>query len=293
MSARGSNISFIPPCPSWAGGYGRDGFGYFAELVWGDLAYVMRFIPAGVFMMGSPGRELGRFSDEGPLHRVVIEEGFWLGETPLTQGFYQAITKNNPSHFKGDSQRPAEKVSWEDSQTFCQMLDKMLQENLPDAADWQARLPSEAEWEYACRAGTRTALYNEKELTSERGSCPNLDELAWYDANSDGTTHPVKQKAANQFGLYDMLGNVWEWCEDDWHGDYQNAPADGSAWVEPGDRQGRFRVLRGGSWLDYARRCRSAHRRRNVTGNRDDILGFRLVLAPSLRGNPEDFHKPG
>jgi eukaryotic-like serine/threonine-protein kinase len=136
------------------------------------------------------------------------------------------------------------------------------------------RLPSEAEWEYACRAGTTAALYSGQELTAQ-GHCPNLGKLAWYDENSKGTTQPVGDKYPNRWGLYDMLGNVWEWCEDGWHGSYQGAPSDGAAWAaEASDR-----VCRGGSWASRARRCRCAYRNDWGRGFRNLFLGFRLVLA--------------
>jgi len=265
-----------PGCPAWAGGFGVDRYGVFADLVWGDQVQRMRWIPPGRFTMGSPEDELGGLSRERPRHKVTIDRGIWLGKTPVTQGFYEAITGNNPSYFTGEKQYPVEKVSWHDSNALCEKLT----EHLP-AQSGRVRLPSEAEWEYACRAGTTGPLYSGKPLTSEYGRCSNLDELAWYGENSDNATHPVGQKLPNLWGLYDMLGNVWEWCEDHWHDDYHGAPGNQDAWVDEDAEEGLPRVFRGGGWLLIARCCRAAFRFRYVPGNRYVFLGFRRVLVPS------------
>jgi formylglycine-generating enzyme required for sulfatase activity len=165
---------------------------------------------------------------------------------------------NNPSRFKGDLQRPVECVSWEDAQAFCKKLSGLTGKAY--------QLPSEAEWEYACRAGTTGDYAGE------------LDAMAWYDKNSGSTTHPVGQKQANRFGLYDMHGNVWEWCEDVWHNNYEGAPTDGSAWLSDGD-SGR-RVLRGGSWGNYEADARSAIRFRSVPGDNNYVyFGVRVVVS--------------
>ncbi len=224
---------------------------------------------------------MGRWIAEGPQHKVTIPNGFWLGQTPVTQAFYEAVIGQNPSGFQGDTQRPVENVSWEDVVAFCDRLNQLLSE----LGDLHARLPSEAEWEYACRAGMTAALYNGKELTSETEACPNLAELAWYYANSGNTTHPVAQKRPNDWGLHDMLGNVLEWCQDAWHDNYTGAPADGSAWAG----EGRFRVSRGGSWAHHARDCRCACRLYQGPGNRNHNLGFRLVLAVSVKEDIRPF----
>ncbi len=278
MTAEARNPILFPECPPWAGGYGRDEFGVFAELVWGGVVQRLRWIASGSFQMGSPENEKGRYEDESPVHSVTIRQGFWIEDTPVTQALYAAVIGTNPSEFKEDRRRPVETVSWDDSRSFCEKVTA----ELPDPDEWRVRRPSEAEWEYACRAGTKGPLYNNKPLTSETGRCPNLDELAWYYANSKDTTHPVKEKAANSWGLYDMLGNVWEWCEDHWHDNYTNAPADGTAWLDAAE-QGRLRVIRGGGWAEVARHCRSASRGRCGPGNRD-FLGFRLVLSRSETG---------
>jgi formylglycine-generating enzyme required for sulfatase activity len=156
-----------------------------------------------------------------------------------------------------------ETVSWDDCQAFLKKFGA------------GARLPTEAEWEYACRAGTTTALNNGKKLTSTEGQCPNLDEVAWYDKNSGGKTHPVGQKQPNAWGLYDMHGNVWEWCAD-WYGAYPT----GAATDPQGSQTGSFRVLRGGSWYYFAYNCRVAYRYFNRPALRNLHYGFRAVLPP-------------
>jgi formylglycine-generating enzyme required for sulfatase activity len=178
-------------------------------------------IPAGSFDMGStigPG--------EAPVHRVSVPS-FWIGVTEVTQAQWQAVMGSNPSHFKAAGpDAPVEMVTWPDAQVFV----RKLTEREPG---WRYRLPSEAEWEYACRAGTATDPYGPAE------------EIAWIKENSGGSTHPVGLKKANAFGLHDMFGNVPEWTQDSWHESYDGAPADGSAW-QGGDPQ--YHTLRGGGW---------------------------------------------
>ncbi len=270
----------VPETPAWAETFGVDVYGIFAGVTVGEAPQLLRWIEPGSFQMGSPEGELGRWSGEGPQHEVTIRNGFWLGQTPITQAFYEAVIGKNPSGFQGDGRRPVETVSWHDAVACCGRLNQLLSE----LGDLHARLPSEAEWEYACRAGTTEALYNRQELTSESGACPNLDELAWYYANSGNTTHPVGQKLPNAWGLYDMLGNVWEWCEDVWHDNYQGAPADGSAWTG----EGAGRVARGGGWANRARSCRCGLRFGWGPGSRSD-LGFRLVLAVRVKEDIRPF----
>lgn len=268
-----------PPTPAWAETFGVDRHGLFAGISVNDVEHLFRWIEPGRFRMGSPEHEMGRDNDEGPPHDVRIPRGFWIGRTPVTQQFYEAVAGNNPSRFQGDALRPVERVSWQDTQQFC----RALSDRLAEREDAVARLPSEAEWEYACRAGTTEFLYSRQELTSETGACPNLNELAWYGKNSGNTTHPVAQKAPNAWGLYDMLGNVWEWCEDTWHDSYVDAPEDGSAWITG---QGSLRVYRGGSWANRARRCRCASRNYWLPGDLGNGVGFRLVLSLSSSMSP-------
>ncbi|MBF0107559.1 MAG: formylglycine-generating enzyme family protein [Magnetococcales bacterium] len=276
--------------PSWARAMGRDHFGLWAEFVVGQTRQKMRWIPPGRFLMGSPKDEPGRIDDEGPRHEVTIKEGFWLFDTPCTQALWQAVMNggNNPSRFQSPD-RPVEQVGWDDVQTFLHRIN----DRLPGL---DLVLPSEAQWEYACRADTTTALYTGGIEILGQHNAPALDPIAWYGGNSgvgfeldhghDSSgwpekqyphkktgTHPVGRKAPNSWGLYDMLGNVWEWCADSWHDSYQGAPTDGSPWRD--ERAGGVRVIRGGSWGVLARIVRSACRGRNLFDNRIDTLGFR------------------
>ena len=248
----------------------------------------MVYIPGGTFTMGSPESEEGRDDDEGPQHDVTVPP-FFMGKYPVTQGQWKEIAsrtdlkvkldlKLEPSYFKEPYQdidrwhRPVERVSWYEAVEFCERLSKLTQRNY--------RLPSEAEWEYACRAGTTTPFYFGKTITPE---LVNYDgQYVYGNAQKGeyrGETTPVGQFYPNAFGLYDMHGNVWEWCLDTWHNSYDGAPTDGSAW-ETGGHSTR-RVSRGGSWSDYPRWCRSADRNYYVSVETvDDIIGFRLVSFP-------------
>jgi len=216
-------------------------------------------IPAGSFQMGS-----NENSNEQPVHTVNIKS-FYLMTTEVTQAQWQAVMGNNPSFFKGDN-LPVEQVSWDDCQDFINKL------NRRDAGK-NYRLPTEAEWEYACRAGATTKYYNGDDANS-------IGEIAWYDKNSGATSHPVGQKRANNWGLYDMSGNVWEWCSDLYHNSYQGAPGDGSSWEAP---QWEYRVMRGGSYFElpniHPRDCRSAVRSWAEPDFRFDDLGLRLVRS--------------
>jgi formylglycine-generating enzyme required for sulfatase activity len=224
----------------------------------------LRWIPPGRFLMGSPGDEAGRWDDEGPQHWVTLTKGYWLADAPCTQAEWQAVMGTSPSGFKGPD-RPVEQVSWEDCQQYCDRLRARFPGLL-------ARLPSEAEWEYACRAGTTSAFNDGSACTQPEGNDPALAKLGWLDKNSGDETHPVRKLAPNQWGLYDMHGNVWEWCED-WFGNY--GPEEQ---VEPaGAAQGPGRVLRGGSWGYQALYCRSAFRFGGPPSNRYHVLGFRLA----------------
>jgi formylglycine-generating enzyme required for sulfatase activity len=213
----------------------------------------MIFVPGGVFKMGSP-KGNGR-DDERPQHDVTVP-GFYVGKYQITQAQWEAVMGKNPSHFKGDPALPVENISWDDAKKFCEKLAQMTGKAY--------RLPSEAEWEYACRAGT----------TSDHAG--DLGAMAWYLDNSGGKTHPVGQKQPNAFGLYDMHGNVWEWCEDVRHNNYKYAPIDGSAWLGRGNPS---RVVRGGSWDNDAGDCRSAYRSRRELGALNRYLGVRVVVS--------------
>jgi formylglycine-generating enzyme required for sulfatase activity len=220
-----------------------------------EIGLEMVILPAGSFMMGSDERDC-----EKPIHQVILKQ-FAIGKYPVTQEQYQAVMGHNPSRFKDNPKNPVEKVSWHDAQTFCQKLSNKTGKKY--------RLPSESEWEYACRAGTQTRYYfgdDEKQL----------GEYAWYNKNSGSRTHPIGQKKPNNWGLCDMSGNVYEWCEDGWHENYQNVPKDGSSWND-NHSQTSLRLLRGGSWYEYLGGCRSAYRLGNDFSN--NYYGFRVALS--------------
>jgi formylglycine-generating enzyme required for sulfatase activity len=220
-------------------------------------------IPSGSFSMGSPSSEADRDSDEGPVHTVQIQ-GFEMMTTEVTQGMWLEVMGSNPAHFTGDLNRPVEQVSWDECQGFIDQLNSL-------DTEYEYRLPSEAEWEYACRSGTTTRFF--------WGNDPNYSQngqYAWYWENSGITTHPVGQKLPNAWGLYDMSGNVYEWCEDFYNDSYSGAPTDGSAWVTPA---GSPPVLRGFGLYRSARVCRSADRGRFGPDYGLYYLGFRLARS--------------
>lgn len=244
-------------------------------------------VPGGEFDMGSPPEELDRTEAEDPVHRVKIPS-FWMGTYPITQAQWRVLVgfekverelEPEPSYFKGDN-RPVEQVNWHDANEFCQRLAKHTQ--LP------YRLPSEAEWEYACRAGTITPFYFGESITTDLANycgqdreTNNRTSLGYYGRGSRGgyreETTPVNYfNAPNRFGLCDMHGNILEWCLDRWHGNYDGAPTNGSAWLE-GERD--YFVLRGGSWNNDPSNCRSAYRNLNSPEVRVYIIGFRVVCA--------------
>jgi formylglycine-generating enzyme required for sulfatase activity len=213
-------------------------------------------IPAGEFRMGSHQGD----SDETPVHKVRISRPFYLGRYEVTQGQWQAVMGNNPSHFTGDPTLPVEQVSWEEVQGFVHTL------NAKEGGT-AYRLPTEAEWEYAARAGSRTPY-------SFGNDASMLGEYAWYGENAGGRTHPVGQHPPNAWGLYDMYGNVWEWVQD------RYGPYDGEAVIDPqGPSEGSYRVYRGGGWGTFAENCRSSDRNYDASNNRLIGLGFRLLRS--------------
>ncbi len=225
----------------------------FAELV-------AHWIPAGVFAMGSPAAESGREENEMQ-HRVELTLGFFLSQTACTQKQFESVMMGNPSNRKGHD-LPVEMVDWLQAAEYCRKLtEKHRSEGiLPEGWEW--RLPTEAQWEYACRAGSTAARYGD------------LDSVAWYETNASGQTHPVGGKQANLWGLKDMLGNVSEWCED-WYERFQPDLA-----IDPtGPASGRLRVLRGGSWHAPARVCRAAFRATYPQDARYSNFGFRPALV--------------
>ena len=222
----------------------------------GGVPMVLIYVEAGSFMMGAANGD----DDERPVHNVTLAKGFWMGKYEVTQAQWKSVLMCNPSHFKGND-LPVESISWNDCQEFINRVNAMLGKGA-------VRLPTEAEWEYACRAGT----------ADDFGGTENMQDVGWCEANSGGKTHPVGQKKANGWGFHDMHGNVWEWCSD-FYGRYSGEDA-----VDPmGYAVDGLRVLRGGSWFNMECLCRSAHRSKYAHGDRDDIIGFRLVCSEELR----------
>lgn len=247
----------------------------FTETLPQSVSLEMVTIPSGEFMMGSPETEDERSGDEGPQHRVAVQS-FLLGKYPITQEQWRVVAalrlvkrhiEADPSHFKGKD-RPVEQASWLDAEEFCLRLS--------EATGRTYRLPSEAEWEYACRAGTQTPFAFGETITSDLA---NFNGNYTYASAPEGKyrqqTTDVGSFLPNAFGLFDMHGNVWEWCLDHWHDQYNGAPTDGSAWLTKNDNSSR--ILRGGSWFPYPRWCRSAYRGFNSPDIRYDIMGFRVV----------------
>ncbi len=250
------------------------------EILPGGITLEMVKIPAGSFLMGTEEIEVirlcqeyetDRFKCEMPQHRVNLQE-FYLGKYPVTQQQYQAIMGNSHSRFKDNPKNPVDNVSWNDAQEFCQKLNDKTKKNY--------RLPSEAEWEYACRAGTTTAFYFGETISTDQ---VNYDGNYTFGAGKKGVYRekmtPVGSFSANKFGLYDLHGNVREWCQDVWHENYENALTDGSSWNENNSKTS-LRILRGGSWSDNPRNCRSASRDWFFTY--DCIMyncGFRLAVS--------------
>ncbi len=226
-----------------------------------SIGMKLKLIPAGEFLMGSPDGDSDAHRDEKPQHLVRITKPFYLGVTEVTQQQYERVMGQNPSWFKGDPQRPVEMVSWEDAVAFCGKLSQKEGRTY--------RLPTEAEWECACRAGSTTKW--------SFGDDPaGLKDQAWFNENSNGTTHPVAQKKPNAFGLYDMHGNVWELCAD-WYADkyYAESTVDDPL----GATAGSCRVFRGGSWSYGARGCRSASRYTDTPAYWSYNLGFRVASS--------------
>jgi formylglycine-generating enzyme required for sulfatase activity len=247
------------------------------------VALTMVTIPPGRFVMGSPSDEAERGDSEGPQHLVELE-GFWMGQTPITQAQWRQVMGTNPSKFQGDRpdryQRPVESVSWEQAMAFCAKLRERTGRHYS--------LPSEAQWEYACRAGTTTPFHCGATLFI---GLANFKGASNYVAASKGgyreQTSPVEQFPANRWGLLDLHGNVWEWCLDDWHSNYHGAKEDGRAWLESygarvrqREEGERFKLLRGGSWFVEPQNCRSACRGRNLSGNLYSSVGFRVCCLP-------------
>ena len=234
----------------------------------GDVNLEMVYIPGGKFEMGSPEDEEGRQSDESPQHSVTVQS-FAMSKYPITQAQYQVIMGNNPANFQGND-LPVENVNWDEAVEFCGKLSQKT--------GLTYRLPSEAEWEYACRGKTITPFYFGQTISTDQA---NYNGNYIYGNGSKGVyrekTTVVGSFPPNRFGLYDMHGNVWEWCADNWHDNYQGAPSDGSIWEQGGNDN--TKMLRGGCWSNTPNYCRSANRNSRSRGCRYDRYGFRVVLV--------------
>ncbi|NER32868.1 MAG: SUMF1/EgtB/PvdO family nonheme iron enzyme [Oscillatoria sp. SIO1A7] len=252
---------------------------FFAEDLGNGVILEMVSIPGGSFMMGSPDGEEGRYNRESPQHRVTVP-AFFMGKYPVTQAQWQAVMGNNPSSFKGEN-LPVENVSWYDAEEFCKKLAEKTGKSY--------RLPSEAEWEYACRAGTTTPFHFGQTITTDLANYRGTDwEVSGAYKGSYGkgpkgkdrhkTTPVCSFKVANAFGLCDMHGNVWEWCQDTWHENYQGAPTDGSAWIASNSKH-NDRMLRGGSWFNSPVNCRGAFRGPDNANLRWRYHSFRVAFS--------------
>jgi len=256
--------------PIWAEVFGEDDFGIFAECSVKDVPFVWRWICPGRFLMGcDPEDEFG-YEREKPQREILFNRGFWLGETSVTQPQWESVMGQNPSRFKG-VKRPVECISWNEAQEFIKHLNGLLPR-------LSASLPSEAAWEYACRAGTQSAFNDGSACTMPEGGDPALDYLGWFSENSNRRTHEVRQKLPNAWGLYDMHGNVWEWCEDTWEEHLYERREDGT--ISPVNfTTSASRVVRGGCWGHPARFCRASYRSGWLADGRGAILGLRLAAG--------------
>jgi sulfatase modifying factor 1 len=248
----------------WASDWGQDPYGLWTSFTYKKVKQTLRWIQSGNFKMGSPESEPERDDDE-LLHKVILTKGFWMADTACTQALWEAVMGKNPSRFKGPN-RPVENVSWDD----CQQFFKRINKNKPGL---DLRLPTEAEWEYACRAGTTTPFSFGNSITPD---LVNYDGNYPYAGGKKGKyreeTVAVKSLPGNQWGLYEMHGNVYEWCAD-WYGKYTNEPV-----TDPiGPPNSDSRVLRGGCWILNGGRVRSAYRFRDEPDYRDSDTGFRFA----------------
>jgi len=235
-----------------------------------DLGIEMVFVPRGSFIMGS----MNTFFSESPPHTVSIDSDFLLGKYPVTQAQWHGVMDTNPSVFQDTPDLPVDSVSWEQATAFCQRV--------TDQSGLRVRLPSEAEWEYACRAGSNTDFFfgpwgpflDETEILPEARRA--LYDFAWFDLNSLDKSHPVGRKQPNAWGFHDMIGNLWEWCIDTWHDDYADAPRNGAPWIDSAGQQ-LLRCLRGGAWDMNAFRCRSSYRSYDHKDLATSRFGFRIA----------------
>ena len=234
------------------------------EFVVDSCRFKMVKVEGGTFTMGAtPEQGKDAEDEERPAHKVTLLD-YYIGQTEVTQALWKVVMGSNPAYIKGDN-LPVEQVSWDDCQSFIEELNSMLSNEL---GRMRFALPTEAQWEFAARGGNKSKRY-------KYAGSNNLDDVAWYGDNSGEQKHPVAQKQPNELGLYDMSGNVWEWCQD-LYGRYSlNAQTD-----PQGPKDGAKRVLRGGSWYFYAKGCRVSYRGSYTPGDRYNLLGLRLCLIP-------------
>jgi len=263
----------IFPYP-WASAWGEDRYGLWMTMTYQAIDHTFRWIEPGIFMMGSPQNEKGRYDDED-LHQVTLTQGFWMAETTVTQALWVAVMGENPSDFKDKKDEkhshnyPVENVSWDHVQGFLKKINQLH-------PDLHLRLPWEAEWEYACRAGTQTPFNFKGELSLDKVNYRGTwDDYENWGEGAKQKTAEVKSHPCNHWGLYEMHGNVWEWCKDDWQAHLGTEPVQDPRVGGVGDR----RVVRGGSWVNDGRDVRSAYRYRYAPDLRDYNLGFRLLLG--------------
>ena len=260
---------------SWASEWGEDRYGLWQAFTYQGIRHAFRWIPPGNFMMGTPKDEQGRYPDE-ELHEVTLSRGFWLAETTVTQTLWLAVMSANPSHFKGGN-LPVEEVSWDDAQVFIERLNRLH-------PGLNIRLPWEAQWEYACRAGSQTPFNFDGAITLDKVNYRGTWDFKaneWAEGAKKETVE-VKSYPCNDWSLYEMHGNVWEWCQDSWQSNLGNK-AVCDPWRQPLDA-GAARVVRGGSWRGNGGNVRSAFRYRYTPDVRNFNLGFRLALGHSGSG---------
>ena len=255
-----------PPAPQETGNYfvlnvNHSGDGTLVSFTVKGVTFKMVKVAGGTFTMGATAEQEFAYDDERPAHQVTLTDDYYIGQTQVTQALWTAVMGSNPSNFTGDN-LPVEKVSWDDCQSFIEKLNSLLSNELDGM---RFALPTEAQWEFAARGGKQSKGY-------KYAGSNNIDDVAWY-GDARGYTHPVAQKQPNELGLYDMSGNVYEWCQD-WFGGYSS-----NAQTNPqGPKDGEKRVIRGGSWHIYAERCRVSNRYDSASGHRYDSIGFRLCL---------------
>jgi formylglycine-generating enzyme required for sulfatase activity len=253
--------------PEWSKTLNKDSFGFYVDIDFSGINQRFRWISPGRFLMGSPELEINHYEDE-TLHEVILTQGFWLGDTACTQALWKVISNTNPSDFRAHVTNPVEQVSWNDVQDFLSHLNILI-------PGLNARLPTAAQWEYACRAGTLTPFSFGDNITTDM---VNYDGTKPYGNGKKGifrkATVPVKSFPANAFGLYEMHGNVWEWCND-WYGVYPSHRV-----IDPaGSDTGVTKILRGGSWFRGARGVRSANRSGDLPNAHNFQIGFRFVVG--------------